>query len=161
MMETLRTSFDTVNDAIFAKTLDLAGFWWTYSPNEDFNFIICPTGLTLPLQSCIFIAYKPIASMFDVELLTDKLRSHPVESILVWGEATDKPRWQHCSYITYPIFSSFWKYGWGDEEGRRFDPLIDNGRNAPYSTIHRTEDVLGINQSLVNRAFADTVSQWN
>jgi hypothetical protein len=158
--------FDSKSEAVFARTLDIAGHHWKYHPKEHcghvWDFLVwrncsyvdhrLPSYIYARVP-WIYIEYKPsMPTNTYVDNLTEKMRSDPRESIVVWGnpwdgvdKEIDGP--QDCCYRIYPIFCSMGKYGWGD-----FIRLADNGGDWPTSFYHETWPVLGITEGMAQEA---------
>jgi hypothetical protein len=155
--------FDSKSEAVFARTLDLAGHLWKYHPNEVcghvWDFLVLRKiyldipGYARDGSEWIYIEYKPsMPTNTYLDNLTKKMRLDPMESIVVWGnpwDGVDKEIGgpQECCYRVYPIFCSYGKYGWGD-----FIRLADNGCGWPTSSMHTTWDVLGITEEMAQEA---------
>ncbi len=170
--------FDSKSEAVFARTLDLGQNTWGYHPAErggriwDFE-VILNTG---PHSSSLFwehfkrlsyenqlynfrgdavvsIEYKPaMPTNTYVDNLTEIVRPHPFESIIVWGnpwDGIDKsisgP--DGCCYHVYPIFSSRGKFGWGD-----FCRLAENGNDEPTSWAHDILTMFRITEDMAQEA---------
>lgn len=166
--------FDSKSEAVFARTLDLAGHDWVYHPGEHcghaWDFLVFPThgqrvvqytcvcGKGFKSQTPIFqlhyrpvlIEYKPSAPTDTyIRNLTVAMSEQPYESIIVWGSPW-KPGGtavSDCCYTAYPIFSSYAKYGWGD-----FCRAGDNGEELPMSHRHNIKDMLGITERMAQEA---------
>ena len=159
--------FDSKSEAVFARTLEIAGHRWEYHPpvhcGHVWDFLVwrnCYRVHTTPdyVYSYldippILIEYKPsMPTNTYVDNLTEKMRTDPRESIVVWGnpwdgvdKKIDGP--QECCYRVYPIFCSYGAYGWGD-----FIRLTDNGGDWPTSYRHPTWEVLGITEDMAQEA---------
>jgi hypothetical protein len=163
--------FDSKSEAVFARTLDIAGVEWIYHPAEHcghaWDFLVFPThfyktpmwfrcggkyytskSLVRQLESKpMLIEYKPSPPTDTyIENLTEKMRSDPVESIIVWGSPW-KDGFNGCCYVSYPIFSSHSKYGWGD-----FSRSLDNDEDVPFSYRHEIGDILRITNEMALQA---------
>ena len=145
--------FDSKSEAVFARTLDIAGVAWQYHPpvhcGHEWDFLVggndsAPTALA---RHGTLVEYKPSPPTDSyITWLTETTRADPVESCLIWGnpwagDVTNRAFGSlGCCYVFYPIFCSFAKYGWGD-----FSRPADNGDDeVPYSFRHNITDVLGI-----------------
>lgn len=161
--------FDSKSEAVFAKTLDLAGHYWEYHPKQHcghaWDFLVrrywgwhsfrayIPGFLTNKIPE-ILIEYKPsMPTNTYLDNLVEKMRSDPKESIVVWGNpwtpvdtSIDNIN-EDCCYQVYPIFCSYGKYGWGD-----WCRLADNGGDWPTSMRHDAWNVLGIRDEMVQKA---------
>lgn len=143
--------FDSKSEAVFARTLDIAGLHWIHHPSEHcghpWDFLIVANGIET------LVEYKPaMPTMTYVRNLTEAMSADPVESILIWGSPWNgKARGDFgradCCYVAYPIFSSFAKYGWGD-----FEPMGDCGFDEPYSNRHEIRHMLGITEPMAQEA---------
>lgn len=143
--------FDSKSEAVFARTLDIAGVHWIHHPGEHcghpWDFLIVANSIET------LIEYKPaMPTMTYVRNLTEAMSANPVESILIWGNPWNgKARGDFgradCCYVAYPIFSSFAKYGWGD-----FEPIADCGVDEPYSNRHEIRHMLGITEPMAQEA---------
>lgn len=169
--------FDSKSEAVFARTLDLAGHYWVYHPSphcgHEWDFLVFPNILEIKhrmlevggrryygpssqivgFRDPMLIEYKPkMPTMSYVENLTNRMRANPIESVLVWGNPWDGPAKKCdvnvvCCYYVYPIFSRYAKYGWGD-----FAPLADHSEDAPKSHRHPIRDFLGITEQMAQEA---------
>jgi len=152
--------FDSKSEAVFARTLHIAGLRYQYHPRSlismeemgghDWDFLVWLDNE--PPNNFVYVEYKPkMPTMTYINNLTEKVRSRPVESIVVWGSPWNGPPDKYflpaCSYVAYPIFSSFAKYGWGD-----FIPTADYGCNEPYSYRHEIGHMLGIKEWMAQEA---------
>lgn len=150
--------FDSKSEAVFARCLDMVHVRWEYHPEVesdhqwDFMVYDIPAGRDGKPVSAI-IEYKP-AEPTDtyIEELIQSLAVNPVESLLVYGNPWTGPLgdgdWDRCSYITFPIFSSYyWKYGWGD-----WNYFADATGGRVGSTVHTTEKLFGITEPIVQEA---------
>lgn len=72
-----------------------------------------------------------------------------IDSYVVWGSPWSGIRFEGCSYVAYPVFSSFAKYGWGD-----YCPLAASGEDSPFSYDHLIGEILGINEEIAQQAKA-------
>lgn len=153
------TVFDSKSEAVFARALDLAETLWAYHPPPPYHKSEHPWDFIVQVRhphesKWTLVEYKPSApTQVYLDNLTELMRSLPCvfESIVVWGNPWDGPHPEApytCSYHVYPIFCSFdGKYGWGD-----FIPLADNGCGLPMSWRHDPIKMLGITESIAQRA---------
>jgi len=100
------------------------------------------------------VEYKPkMPTNTYVDNLIKKMAKNPVESIVVWGNPWDgyddyfEPLDPRCSYVAYPIFTRWGRYGWGD-----FIRLADNGSDQSFSYRHNLTEMLGITESIAQEA---------
>jgi hypothetical protein len=146
--------FDSKSEAVFARTLDIAGIEWDYHENHcghEWDFYLKESG---PLKRFTLVEYKPSPPTGTyIKWLTEKMRDDPVESLIVWGNpwAGDLVRkwlgYTSCCYVTYPIFTDTAKHGWGD-----FEQDADNGEDIPFSYRHTTANIFGITSDMVEKA---------
>lgn len=167
--------FRSKSEAVFARAMDLNGHTggrWMYEPcchSHPWDFEVA-----VPFQdSCslcghdvvsfrrVLIEYKPSEpTRTYIAELTEKVRpsvekccrkngGHVLDSYIVWGNPWTGPvRQGLCSYICYPIFSDYDpEYGWGD-----FIQQCDNGESFPFSCRHDIRDVLGIDETMAQKA---------
>lgn len=169
--------FDSKAEAVFARTLDIAGHDWVYHPEKhcghEWDFLVFPAHdryfykspwvggkhcestmvYSGPVSKPMLVEYKPsMPTNTYVDNLTEIMRQDPRESIVVWGNPWDGVDRSidgpiDCCYRVYPIFSSHAKYGWGD-----FIRLADNGGDFPTSYRHETFSVLGVNEHMAQQA---------
>ena len=147
------TVFDSKSEAVFARTLDLAGIEWAYHVDHcDHNWDFLTWGHNW--RPSILVEYKPkMPTNTYIHNLTEKMRDDPRESVIIWGNPWDgfDPEWPvpppPCSYIVYPIFTKFGKFGWGN-----YIPLADHGWNEPFSTYHNMFGMFGIYEEIVQEA---------
>lgn len=154
--EYMNVVFDSKAEAVFARSLHLAGKEWVYHPVEIcghvWDFIV------LRVFECeILVEYKPaMPTNTYIENLTEQMRPMPMESIIVWGNPWQglDPRVEYgkwgpaCCYVAYPIFSTHdSRYGWGN-----FCALADNGAGLPFSYRYRIESILGITEDMAQEA---------
>jgi hypothetical protein len=137
-------AFDSKAEAVFARSMDLAGLSWIYHPSfaceHQWDFLVTDRRGVQTL-----VEYKPsMPTNTYVDWLTDMMRSHPHESVVIWGNPWDGvpegvDGFGDCCYTVYPIFSSAGKFGWGD-----FIRLGDNGGDWPTSWRHDTFELFGL-----------------
>jgi hypothetical protein len=159
--------FDSKSEAVFARTLHLAGHQWEYHPaphskhcSHEWDFLVWRKTYEIPgyagdmtYAPPILIEYKPsMPTGTYVDKLTEEMRADPHESIVVWGnpwdgvdKRIDGPK--ECCYRVYPIFCSYGKYGWGDTIRD-----LDHGGDVPTSYRHPTWHVLGITEDMAQEA---------
>ena len=84
-------------------------------------------------------------TMTYVKNLTEKTRTKPLNSLILWGSKWNpanaglKIASGNSYLVTYPIFCSDGKHGWGD-----FCPMADCGFHEPFSNRHEIQHLLGI-----------------
>lgn len=146
--------FDSKSEAILARCFDLACVDWCYHADPEnghkWDFAINPSSR---YNDWVFVEYKPtMPTLTYVKNLIKKTSHLPVESILIWGSFWNPPEkslyFSDCKYyVSYPIFSSYAKYGWGD-----FNPDGDHGEGGLYSHRHSITDMLGLSSRHVEEA---------
>jgi len=144
--------FDSKSEAVFARTLDLAGIQWEYHPQTDgiheWDFMAVDARGVETL-----VEYKPaMPTETYIDWITNTMRCNPKESIIVWGSPWDieekqRSEFSECCYVVYPIFSSFSKHGWGD-----FILHLDNGEDGAYSYRHDIGRMFGVTREHCNHA---------
>jgi len=161
------TVFRSKSEAVFARALDLAKIGqWEYEPEHEKTHSPHPWDFSIFDDRCkrchwILIEYKPSQpTMTYVRHLTELVRPRVevavkkhgrrvFDSYIVWGNPWDGPqKYSSCSYVCYPIFSSWTGgYGWGD-----FNPVADCGEEYPFSYRHNIEGVLGVTEPIIQAA---------
>lgn len=171
-------AFDSKAEAVFARTLDLAGHDWVYHPEKhcghEWDFLVFPTHVLRWYQSAfigrkqyvskkakyiktaskpMLVEYKPsMPTNTYVVNLTEMMRQDPFESIVVWGNPWDgvDTSIDDSSECCYCVYPIFSSHAkYGWGD---FDPVADNGNDYPISWRHNTFDVLGINESMAQEA---------
>lgn len=110
----------------------------------------------------VLVEYKPSEpTQSYVTHLTEKVRPFVekvtkdhggpfMDSYIVYGNpwhGPQNPELCDCSYIIYPIFSNWAKWGWGN-----FNQAGDNGEAFLFSYRHDITDILGIDESITQEA---------
>jgi hypothetical protein len=157
--------YDSKGEAVFARALELAGNQWEYHPEtpgeHNWDFRVKPSGCwelfvksgqhgeVLPFPETL-VEYKPGPPTDTyIEELTNGMRPHPEESVIVWGSPWNgPPDGYDCCYQVFPVFCSLdSKYGWGN-----FDRWADNGHELPISYRHRIDTIFGITEAIAQEA---------
>lgn len=146
--------FDSKSEAVFARTLDLVDIQWDYHVRycgHEWDFYL-KGGNRFDYH--MLVEYKPAPPTESyIDWLTNLMRSDPHESVIVWGNPWEGDLvrrylgYTSCCYVTYPIFTSIGKYGWGD-----FVRQGDNDEDVPFSYRHQTSEIFGITSDTVEKA---------
>jgi hypothetical protein len=154
------------SEAIFARCLDLAGQQhepqYNYCRHAwDFRVIkpkkwvqswadgVWSAAAAWPEEwaDSLLIEYKPSTPTWTyIDNLMAKMKTAPTESIIVWGSP-----YQSLRYVfnVRPLYSRFWKYGWGDYWDFRDD---DNPDPDPAAGEYDLANMLGVTDEIANIA---------
>ena len=162
------TVFRSKSEAVFARCLDLSPrVWeWCYEPDSrghEWDFAVWDGARN------ILVELKPLEPTETyVENLIESERKYFIrdecdrcgrydreefgrEAVLVWGSPWNGPPdielSPPCSYVLYPLFTSYGRYGYGD-----FYPDADHGDGHLWSWRHPIGDILGITEELAQEA---------
>jgi len=166
--------FDSKSEAVFARALDLAGNEWFYHPGShcghDWDFLVFSRqmeyarewssccGKTFHSESSFcngpvvkpsLVELKPsMPTRTYVDNLTQKMRDCPYESLVVYGSPwSGITNYKNLIYSVYPIFSTYYKYGWGD-----YEPCASNGFPDPYAIEYCAFLMYGLSNDVVLEA---------
>lgn len=154
--------FDSKAEAVFARTLDLAGRKWLAHPTKTieelrsvtshpWDFVVWDTrGKT------VLVEYKPAPPTETyIEELRNSFYANAFDSVLIWGNPwelsplVDTSSNDYCPYVCFPIMTTFGRFGtW-------FVQSSDNGESVPFSHRHTIGEMFGItrNEALEAKRF--------
>lgn len=169
--------FDSKSEAVFARTLDLAGLRWKHHPGKHcghpWDFLVYRTDIEcdafqldeiVDIGEGIWTQPDPVVYSFNRPFPT-LIEYKPAPPTATYIEnLTEAMRanpmesviiWGNpwngpfmgCSYVCYPIFTKHGRFGWGD-----FCQPADNGEDVPYSNRHEIGDMFGITEAMAQEA---------